>query len=75
MDLGVGERDRGRSAEEARHLIVTDKDFGRASLRNAWAAQFLERTFASFTVLFVGRSECRQVSWSSNGSRSMTWHQ
>ena len=41
---------------ESRHLIVTDKDFGRAYLRDAWAARFLERMFASFTVLFIGYS-------------------
>jgi len=38
------------------HLIVTDADFGRAYLRDAWAARFLERMFSSFTVLFVGYS-------------------
>ena len=43
-------------ARSPRHLIVTDKDFGRAYLRDAWAARFLERMFASFTVLFIGYS-------------------
>jgi hypothetical protein len=37
-------------------LIVTDADFGRAYLRDGWAARFLERMFATFTVLFVGYS-------------------
>jgi hypothetical protein len=46
----------GSLRQESRHLIVTDKDFGRAYLRDAWAARFLERMFASFTVLFVGYS-------------------
>lgn len=46
----------GSLDQEARHLIVTDGDFGRAYLRDAWAARFLERMFASFTVLFVGYS-------------------
>jgi hypothetical protein len=46
----------GSLRQESRHLIVTDADFGRAYLRDAWAARFLERMFASFTVLFVGYS-------------------
>ena len=46
----------GSLRQEPAHLIVTDKDFGRAYLRDAWAARFLERMFASFTVLFVGYS-------------------
>jgi hypothetical protein len=46
----------GSLHQEPRHLIVTDADFGRAYLRDAWAARFLERMFASFTVLFVGYS-------------------
>lgn len=37
-------------------LVVTDADFGRAYLRDAWATRFLERMFASYTVLFVGYS-------------------
>jgi hypothetical protein len=35
---------------------VTDKDFGRAYLLEAWAARFLERMFSAFTVLFIGYS-------------------
>jgi hypothetical protein len=46
----------GSLRQDARHLIVTDADFGRAYLRDAWAARFLERMFSSFTVLFVGYS-------------------
>jgi hypothetical protein len=46
----------GSLRQEPRQLIVTDADFGRAYLRDAWAARFLERMFASFTVLFVGYS-------------------
>ena len=46
----------GSLRQSPRHLIVTDKDFGRAYLRDAWAARFLERMFASFTVLFIGYS-------------------
>lgn len=37
-------------------LIVTDRDFGRAYLRDAWAARFLERMYSTYTVLFVGYS-------------------
>jgi hypothetical protein len=46
----------GNLRQEPRNLVVTDADFGRAYLRDAWAARFLERMFASFTVLFVGYS-------------------
>jgi hypothetical protein len=46
----------GSLRQESRHLIVTDADFGRAYLRDAWAARFLERMFTSSTVLFVGYS-------------------
>lgn len=42
--------------QDPRHLVVTDVDFGRAYLRDAWAARFLERMFATYTVLFVGYS-------------------
>jgi len=42
--------------QEPRHLVVTDKDFGRAYLRDAWAARFLERMFATYAVLFIGYS-------------------
>jgi len=37
-------------------LVVTDRDFGRAYLTDAWAARFLERMFGGFVVLFVGYS-------------------
>jgi hypothetical protein len=46
----------GAADDIPRHLIVTDRDFGRAYLRDAWAARFLERLFSSYTVLFVGYS-------------------
>lgn len=46
----------GALTQEPRRLVVTDSDFGRAYLRDAWAARFLERMFARFTVLFVGYS-------------------
>ncbi|MFD9963969.1 DUF4020 domain-containing protein [Amycolatopsis sp. NPDC058986] len=46
----------GNLKQEPRRLVVTDGDFGRAYLRDAWAARFLERMFARYTVLFVGYS-------------------
>jgi len=46
----------GSLEQDARRLVVTDKDFGRAYLLEAWAARFLERMFSAFTVLFVGYS-------------------
>ena len=46
----------GTLTQEPRHLICTDKDFGRAYLLDAWAARFLERMFARYTVLFIGYS-------------------
>lgn len=46
----------GSLRQEAKRLVVTDGDFGRAYLRDAWAARFLERMFATYTVLFVGYS-------------------
>lgn len=41
---------------EPRELVLTDKDFGRAYLTNAWATRFLLLMFQSFTVLFIGYS-------------------
>lgn len=46
----------GTLTQEPRHLVATDQDFGRAYLRDAWAARFLERMFATYTVLFIGYS-------------------
>lgn len=44
----------GSLEQDPKALIVTDVDFGRAYLRDAWAARFLERMFATYTVLFIG---------------------
>jgi hypothetical protein len=33
---------------------VTDRDFGDAYLRSAWASRFLERMFTNYTVLLEG---------------------
>lgn len=46
----------GSLNQNARRLVVTDSDFGRAYLRDAWATRFLERMFSTYTVLFVGYS-------------------
>ena len=35
-------------------MVLTDADFGRAYLTEAWARRFLVDLFRSFTVLFVG---------------------
>jgi len=50
----------GSLTQEPRRLVVTDINFSRANLREAWAARFLERMFASFTVLFVGKPQRRR---------------
>ncbi|MEX1907675.1 SIR2 family protein [Janibacter sp. Y6] len=41
---------------EARRLVLTDSDFGRAYLTQAWATRFLLPMFQHFTVLFIGYS-------------------
>jgi hypothetical protein len=38
------------------HLVITSADFGRAYLTEGWAARFVTRLFADFTVLFIGYS-------------------
>ncbi len=37
-------------------LVLTSADFGRAYLTDAWAARFVARLFADYTVLFIGYS-------------------
>lgn len=46
----------GDLTQESRHLIATEGDLGRAYLTDAWAARFVERMFARYTVLFIGYS-------------------
>ena len=46
----------GAVTQEPRWLVATEADFGRAYLTDAWAARFVERMFATYTVLFVGYS-------------------
>ncbi|WP_332603601.1 SIR2 family protein [Arthrobacter sp. S2(2024)] len=51
----------GSLDQDPRRLVLTDKDFGRAYLTDAWAAQFLHRMFRQYTVLFVGYSHSDMV--------------
>jgi hypothetical protein len=47
----------GRLGDAPTHqLVLTSADFGRAYLTDAWAARFIGRLFADFTVLFIGYS-------------------
>ncbi|MDQ0863507.1 hypothetical protein QF036_001088 [Arthrobacter globiformis] len=46
----------GSVLREPRELVLTDGDFGRAYLTNAWATRFLLPMFQRFTVLFIGYS-------------------
>jgi hypothetical protein len=46
----------GALGQSPRDLVITDRDFGRAYLRDAWAARFLDRMFSRFTVAFIGYS-------------------
>lgn len=41
---------------DGRDLVLTSGDFGRAYLRDAWAARYVVELFREFTVLFVGYS-------------------
>ena len=41
---------------QARELVLTDADFGRAYLTEGWARRFLVDLFRRYTVLFVGYS-------------------
>lgn len=46
----------GSVSRAPRWMVATDRDFGAAYLRDAWATRFLERLFQTHTVLFVGYS-------------------
>lgn len=46
----------GRLGGSDQHLVLTSSDFGRAYLTEGWAARFVVRLFADFTVLFLGYS-------------------
>jgi len=46
----------GSVLRDASELVLTDRDFGRAYLTEAWATRFLQKMFETFTVLFIGYS-------------------
>src|ERR1700722_7675159 len=43
-------------AKKPVRCVLTDEDFGRAYLTQAWASRFLQAMFSRYTVLFVGYS-------------------
>lgn len=46
----------GSVLRKPQELILTDRDFGKAYLTDAWATRFLLSMFQQFTVVFVGYS-------------------
>lgn len=46
----------GAIERDADGMVLTDSDFGRAYLTEAWATRFLQAMFANHTVLFMGYS-------------------
>jgi hypothetical protein len=46
----------GSVRADPKWVILTDQDFGRAYLTQAWATRFLLSMFSEYTVLFVGYS-------------------
>ena len=46
----------GSVLDEAKRLVLTDADFGRAYLTQGWARRFVQQLFSKFVVLFVGYS-------------------
>lgn len=46
----------GCAARDPKRCVLTDEDFGRAYLTQAWASRFLAAMFSRFAVLFVGYS-------------------
>ena len=46
----------GSVRDDAKKLVLTDADFGRAYLTQGWARRFVQRLFDEFVVLFVGYS-------------------
>lgn len=46
----------GAVEKSSHRLVLTDAEFGRAYLSEAWATRFLLEAFAHYTVLFVGYS-------------------
>ncbi len=46
----------GSVRDEAKKLVLTDADFGRAYLTQGWARRFVQQLFSKFVVLFIGYS-------------------
>jgi len=46
----------GSVLRNEKHIVITDKDFGRAYLTEGWARNFLQTMFSEYTVLFIGYS-------------------
>ncbi|MCL2787310.1 MAG: SIR2 family protein [Micrococcales bacterium] len=46
----------GSACRAPDELVLTDRDFGRAYLTDAWATRFMLKVFDEFAVLFVGYS-------------------
>jgi hypothetical protein len=46
----------GSVLDDAKKLVLTDADFGRAYLTQGWARRFVQQLFSKFVVLFVGYS-------------------
>jgi len=46
----------GSVEKSSNRLVLTDADFGRAYITEAWATQFLQRLFSRYVILFVGYS-------------------
>jgi hypothetical protein len=46
----------GSVLKNEKHIVITDRDFGRAYLTEGWARNFLQAMFSEYTVLFIGYS-------------------
>lgn len=46
----------GSVLDDAKRLVLTDADFGRAYLTQGWARRFVQQLFSKFVVLFIGYS-------------------
>ena len=49
------------ASEPSEHMILTDRDFGRAYITEGWVSRFLVDLFQHHTVLFVGYSHTDPV--------------
>ncbi|WP_196606688.1 SIR2 family protein [Pectinatus frisingensis] len=46
----------GSTKQDAKKLVLTDMDFGKAYLASGWATRFLQGMFSAYTVIFIGYS-------------------